>query len=69
MFLTIMVKLRWIMYPFAVLLIFLGVMALVIDVASWQGCLLIGLGALQVYLQGWYAREAQRVNPDDTLGV
>lgn len=51
------------------LLIFLGVMALVIDVASWQGWLLIGLGALQLYLQGWYAREARRVNPDDTLGV
>lgn len=64
-----MVKLRWMMYPFAVFLIVAGIVALVIDLVNWQGWLLISLGALQLYIQSWYAREAKRVDPDDTLGV
>lgn len=62
-------KLRWVMCPVAVFLIVAGVVTLVIDRANWQWWILIGLGALQLYIQGWYAREAQRVDPDDTLGV
>ena len=64
-----MVKLRWVMYPVAVFLIVAGVVVLVTDLANWQGWLLISLGALQLYIQGWYTREAKRVDPDDTIGV
>ena len=67
MWLTYLVKARWVTIPIAILLVLGGAFVVLRQVTDLKGWLLIGIGVLQLVLAYYYGKEAKRVDRDDTI--